>query len=118
MDSIDTISLVEQSNYLKSFAPEAIQNYWQIRTDLSSFHSLPKGCVPPVFLHNKKVLHGIHLQHFLYIFFVFFLHYYVFYDIIHIQNKSNGSIKELQLLYTCAGEITTYTTGKTRTAVG
>ena len=90
----------------------------EIKLAILSCSPFPEGCVPPVFLHNKKVLHGIHLQHFLYIFFVFFLHYYVFYDIIHIQNKSNGSIKELQLLYTCAGEITTYTTGKTRTAVG
>ena len=33
------------------------------------------------------------------------------YTILHVENKKHGSAKELQLLCTCAGESTTYTTG-------
>lgn len=33
------------------------------------------------------------------------------YAILLVENKKHGSAKELQLLCTCAGDMTTYTTG-------
>ena len=37
------------------------------------------------------------------------------YAILLVENKKHGSAKELQLLCTCAGDMTTYTTGFPRT---
>ena len=60
-----------------------------------------------IYMHINYIYAYIFVQLFVFLLLIYLRRY----TILLVENKKHGSTKELPLLCTCAGEVTTYTTG-------